>query len=124
IRDWINHPENTHYIIGSVVGPYPYPDMVAKFQSVISAETKAQLLEKTGNACPDYALACVGGGSNAAGMFYHYLDEASVQLIAVEAAGEGVHSGYSAATTILGKPGIIHGSKTMLMQTKDGQIEE
>lgn len=124
IRDWINHPEDTHYIIGSVVGPSPYPDMVARFQSVISEEIKVQLAEKTGRSCPDYAIACVGGGSNAAGTFYHFLDDENVNLIAVEAAGHGVHSGFSAATTALGKPGIIHGSRTLLMQTGDGQIEE
>src|SRR5690625_1520821 len=119
IRDWINHPEDTHYIIGSVVGPHPYPDMVATFQSVISEEVKKQLLEKTGRECPDYAIACVGGGSNAAGMFYHFLEEEKVQLIAVEASGEGINSGHTAATTVLGKPGVIHGSKTLLMQTED-----
>lgn len=124
IRDWINHPEDTHYIIGSVVGPYPYPDMVARFQSVISAEIRIQLQEKTSRNYPDYAIACVGGGSNAAGTFHHFLNQKEVRLIAVEAAGEGIHSGYSAATTALGKPGIIHGSKTLLMQTEDGQIEE
>ncbi|GAB2535767.1 tryptophan synthase subunit beta [Rufibacter soli] len=124
IRDWINHPEDTHYIIGSVVGPHPYPDMVARFQSVISEEIRKQLLEKEGRELPDYVVACVGGGSNAAGAFYHFLDEPSVQLVAVEAAGLGVNSGHSAATSILGKTGIIHGSKTLLMQTEDGQITE
>lgn len=124
IRDWINNPENTYYIIGSVVGPHPYPDMVARFQAVISEEIKAQLLEKEGVENPDYVIACVGGGSNAAGAFYHFLDEEEVQIIAVEAAGKGVESGESAATSILGKIGIIHGSKTLLMQTKDGQITE
>lgn len=124
IRDWINHSENTHYIIGSVVGPHPYPDMVARFQSVISEEIKWQLLEKTGKALPDYVVACVGGGSNAAGAFYHFLDDASVKLVAVEAAGCGVHSGLSAATTQLGTPGILHGSKSILMQTADGQVIE
>jgi len=124
IRDWINNPVNTHYIIGSVVGPHPYPDMVARFQSVISEEIKKQLKEKTGNENPNYVIACVGGGSNAAGAFYHYLDAKEVKLIAAEAAGLGVLSGYSAATTVLGKPGIIHGSKTLLMQTEDGQIVE
>jgi len=124
IRDWINHPDDTHYIIGSVVGPHPYPDMVARFQSVISEEMRKQLLEKTGNELPNYVIACVGGGSNAAGAFYHYLDEPSVQLIAVEAAGEGVSSGKSAATTQLGTPGILHGSKSLLMQTGDGQVVE
>lgn len=124
IRDWINHPDDTHYIIGSVVGPHPYPDMVARFQSVISEEIRKQLKEKTGNELPTHLLACVGGGSNAAGAFYHFLDEPSVQLIAVEAAGQGVHSGLSAATTQLGKPGILHGSKSLLMQTADGQVVE
>ena len=124
IRDWINNPNDTHYIIGSVVGPHPYPDMVARFQSVISEEMRKQLLEKTGNELPTHVMACVGGGSNAAGAFYHFLDETSVQLIAVEAAGEGVNSGKSAATTALGMPGILHGSKSLLMQTEDGQVVE
>jgi tryptophan synthase beta chain len=124
IRDWINHPHNTHYIIGSVVGPHPYPDMVARFQSVISEEVKIQLKEKTGNELPTHVVACVGGGSNAAGAFYHYLNELSVQLVAVEAAGHGVYSGMSAATTQLGKPGILHGSKSLVMQTADGQVVE
>ncbi len=124
MRHWINNPTNTHYIIGSVVGPHPYPDMVTRFQAVISAEMKTQLQEQTGNSNPDFVLACVGGGSNAAGAFYHYLDEPSVQLIAVEAAGQGVDSGHSAATTALGKPGVLHGSRTILMQTEDGQVVE
>ncbi|MFC4816759.1 tryptophan synthase subunit beta [Flavobacterium sp. GCM10023249] len=124
IRDWINNPINTFYIIGSVVGPHPYPDMVAKFQSIISEEIKAQLQEKEGKENPDYVIACVGGGSNAAGAFYHFLDEEKVQLIAVEAAGKGINTGESAATSVLGKIGIIHGSKTLLMQSKDGQITE
>ncbi len=124
IRDWINHPENTHYIIGSVVGPHPYPDMVARFQSVISEEIKKQLQKKTGNELPTHVVACVGGGSNAAGAFYHFLDEMNVQLVAVEAAGKGVNSGYSAATTQLGTMGILHGSKSLLMQTEDGQVVE
>lgn len=124
IRDWINHPNDTHYIIGSVVGPHPYPDMVARFQSVISEEIRVQLKEKTGTELPTHVLACVGGGSNAAGAFYHFLEEKSVQLIAVEAAGQGVHSGLSAATTQLGKPGILHGSKSLVMQTEDGQVVE
>lgn len=124
IRDWINHPDDTYYIIGSVVGPHPYPDMVARFQSVISEEMRWQLKEKTGSELPTHIIACVGGGSNAAGAFYHYLDEPSVQLIAVEAAGEGVSSGKSAATTQLGKPGILHGSKSLVMQTEDGQVVE
>jgi tryptophan synthase beta chain len=124
IRDWINHPLDTHYIIGSVVGPHPYPDLVARLQSVISEEIKWQLEEKTGRNYPDVIIACVGGGSNAAGAFYHYLDEPKVRLIAVEASGKGVHSGHSAATIQLGKTGIIHGSKTLLMQDDDGQITE
>ncbi len=124
IRDWINNPEDTHYIIGSVVGPHPFPDMVARFQSVISEEMQAQLQQHTGSPRPDAILACVGGGSNAAGAFYHYLNDERVRLIAVEAAGKGVHSGHSAATSILGTRGIIHGSRTLLMQTPDGQITE
>lgn len=124
IRDWINNPTNTHYIIGSVVGPHPYPDMVARFQSVISEEISEQLKEKEGRQSPDYVVACVGGGSNAAGAFYHYLDDEDVGLIAVEAAGKGIDTGESAATSVLGKAGIIHGSKTLLMQSQDGQITE
>ncbi len=124
MRHWINHPVDTHYIIGSVVGPHPYPDMVARFQSVISAEIRRQLKEQTGSALPDYVVACVGGGSNAAGVFYHYLDDQNVKIIAAEAAGLGVESGKSAATTFLGKPGILHGSKSLLMQTADGQVVE
>ncbi|MFT5437723.1 MAG: tryptophan synthase beta chain, partial [Ulvibacter sp.] len=124
IRDWINNPIDTHYIIGSVVGPHPYPDMVARFQSVISQEIKIQLQEKEGHENPDYVVACVGGGSNAAGAYYEYLDSPDVGIIAVEAAGKGIHSGESAATSVLGKMGIIHGSKTLLMQTQDGQITE
>ena len=124
IREWINRPEDTHYIIGSVVGPHPYPDMVTRFQSVISDEIKKQLKEKTGNPNPDCVIACVGGGSNAAGAFYHFLDTPSVKLVAVEAAGEGIHSGKSAATSVLGTKGVIHGSRTLLMQTEDGQIVE
>lgn len=124
IRDWINNPNDTHYIIGSVVGPHPYPDMVARFQSVISKEVRWQLKEKTGSELPSYVVACVGGGSNAAGAFYSFLDEPDVQLIAVEAAGEGVTSGRSAATTQLGTDGILHGSKSLVMQTEDGQVVE
>ena len=124
IRDWINNPVDTHYIIGSVVGPHPYPDMVARFQAVISEEIKVQLKEKEGKEDPDFVVACVGGGSNAAGAYYHYLDNPEVGIIAVEAAGKGVDTGESAATSALGKPGIIHGSKTLLMQTGDGQITE
>lgn len=124
MRDWINNPVDTHYIIGSVVGPHPYPDMVARFQSVISEETKKQLLEKIGSESPDYVLACVGGGSNAMGMFYHFLDDEAVKLIAIEAAGRGVDTGESAATTLLGKEGVLHGSRSILMQTPDGQVVE
>jgi len=124
IRDWINNPIDTHYIIGSVVGPHPYPDMVTRFQAIISEEIKWQLKEKEGNENPDYVIACVGGGSNAAGAFYHYLENEKVKLIAVEASGKGIHSGESAATSALGEEGIIHGSKTLLMQTEDGQITE
>jgi len=124
MRHWINHPTDTHYIIGSVVGPHPYPDMVARFQSVISEETRKQLLLVEGSENPDYVIACVGGGSNAAGAFYHYLHEPSVQLIAAEAAGMGVDTGKSAATTFLGKSGVLHGSRTLLMQTSDGQVTE
>lgn len=124
LRHWINHPTDTHYIIGSVVGPHPYPDMVTRFQSVISDEIQKQLIEKEGYPYPDYVLACVGGGSNAAGAFYHFLNNDHVQLIGVEAAGKGINSGESAATTALGKPGVLHGSKTLLMQTDDGQVVE
>jgi phosphoribosylanthranilate isomerase len=124
LRDWIANPVDTHYIIGSVVGPYPYPDMVARFQSIISLETKKQLKEHTGGELPDYVLACVGGGSNAMGMFYHFLDDENVKLVAVEAAGKGVNSGHSAATTFLGREGVLHGSRTILMQTDDGQVVE
>jgi tryptophan synthase beta chain len=124
MRHWINHPTETHYIIGSVVGPHPYPDMVAKFQAIISEEIKKQLVEESGDPFPDYVFACVGGGSNAAGAFYHFLDNEHVNLVAVEAAGKGLKSGESAATTALGKPGVLHGSKTILMQTDDGQVVE
>ena len=124
MRHWINNPVDTHYIIGSVVGPHPYPDMVARFQSVISEEMRSQLQEKEGRDYPDYVIACVGGGSNAAGAFYHFLDEPRTQLIAAEAAGQGVSTGHSAATTFLGKPGVLHGSKSLLMQTEDGQVIE
>ncbi len=124
MRHWISHPEDTHYIIGSVVGPHPYPDMVARFQSVISNEIRSQLIEEQGNPYPDYVIACVGGGSNAAGAFYHFIEEQHVNLIGVEAAGKGIDTGESAATTVLGKPGVLHGSKTLLMQTEDGQVIE
>ncbi|MFM8739300.1 MAG: tryptophan synthase subunit beta, partial [Cytophagales bacterium] len=124
MRHWINHPTDTHYIIGSVVGPHPYPDMVARFQSVISEEIKQQLITEIGNPSPDYVIACVGGGSNAAGAFYHFLNDEYVKLVGVEAAGKGVDSGQSAATTALGKAGVLHGSKTLLMQTTDGQVVE
>jgi tryptophan synthase beta chain len=124
IRAWINEPVHTHYIIGSVVGPHPYPDMVARFQSVISEEMRWQLKEKTGNELPTRVVACVGGGSNAAGAFYHFINEPDVKLVAVEAAGHGVNSGMSAATTQLGRAGILHGSKSLVMQTEDGQVVE
>lgn len=124
IRDWINNPVSTHYILGTAAGPHPYPDMVTRFQSVISEEIRKQLEEKTGNPNPNYVVACIGGGSNAAGTYYHFLNEPDVKIIAVEAAGKGVHSGHSAATTQLGKLGIIHAAKTLLMQTDDGQITE
>ncbi|WP_304237223.1 tryptophan synthase subunit beta [Jiulongibacter sediminis] len=124
MRHWINNPVDTHYIIGSVVGPHPYPDMVARFQSVISEEIRKQLFEKTGSENPDYVVACVGGGSNAAGTYFHYLDESSVKIIAAEAAGHGVKTDKSAATTFLGKPGVLHGSKSLMMQTLDGQVVE
>ncbi|MEO0899557.1 MAG: tryptophan synthase subunit beta [Bacteroidota bacterium] len=124
MRHWINNPSDTHYIIGSVVGPHPYPDMVGRFQAVISEEIRAQLIYQEGTPNPDYLIACVGGGSNAMGTFYHYLDEEDVQLVAAEAAGFGLDTGKSAATTALGKPGVLHGSKTILMQTPDGQVVE
>ena len=124
IRDWINNPDDTHYIIGSVVGPHPYPDMVARFQAVISEEIITQLQTQYAVNQPDIVVACVGGGSNAAGAFYHFIDNKAVRLIAVEAAGHGVDSGMSAATSVLGTEGIIHGSRTLLMQTADGQIVE
>jgi tryptophan synthase beta chain len=124
IRDWINHPTDTHYIIGSVVGPHPYPDMVARLQAIISEEIRKQLQDKEGRAYPDYVVACVGGGSNAAGAFYHFLDLPQVQLVAVEAAGKGVDSGETAATIARGRIGILHGCKTLLMQTADGQVVE
>lgn len=124
MRHWINNPVDTHYIIGSVVGPHPYPDMVARFQSVISKEIKSQLMEKTGKSNPDYVIACVGGGSNAAGAFYHFLDDLETRLVAAEAAGHGIDSGHSAATTFLGKPGVLHGSRSISMQTEDGQVIE
>ena len=124
IRDWINNPVDTHYIIGSVVGPHPYPDMVARFQSVIGDEVKKQLKELEGTKNPSYVIACVVGGSNAAGLFYPYLDDEKVKIICVEAAGKGIDTGMSAATSILGKEGIIHGAKTLLMQSTDGQITE
>lgn len=124
MRHWINNPADTHYIIGSVVGPHPYPDMVARFQSIISEEIRVQLLDKEGKSDPDYVFACVGGGSNAAGAYFHFLDNPDVQLIAAEAAGLGNDTGKSAATTALGKEGVLHGSKTILMQTEDGQVVE
>ena len=124
MRDWINNPVDTHYIIGSVVGPHPFPDMVARFQSVISEEIKWQLDEQTGRELPTRVIACVGGGSNAAGVFYHFLDHEQVELIGVEAAGKGIHTGESAATLTLGKPGVLHSSRSYVMQTEDGQIVE
>ncbi len=124
MRDWISNPEDTHYIIGSVVGPHPYPDMVARFQSVISHEMKKQLLEKTGSEFPTRIVACIGGGSNAAGAFYHYLNHEQVELIGVEAAGKGIETKETAATLHVGFPGVLHASKTMLMQNADGQITE
>lgn len=124
IRDWINNAETTHYIIGSAIGPHPYPDMVTKLQAIVSEEIKVQLQEKIGRDYPDYVVACVGGGSNAAGAFYHYIDDTRVKLILAEAAGKGIDSGHSAATSILGRKGIIHGCMTLLMQDDDGQITE
>lgn len=124
IRDWINHPQDTHYIIGSVVGPHPYPDLVTKLQAIISEEVEQQLLEKEGRKNPDHVIACVGGGSNAAGIYYQFLERPEVNIIAVEAEGKGIMTGESAATTSLGRSGIIHGSKTLLMQNGDGQITE
>ena len=124
IRDWCCNPADTYYIIGSTVGPHPYPDMVARLQSVISAEIKKQLLVKEGRDYPDYLIACVGGGSNAAGTIYHYLDEEKVKIVLAEAGGLGIDSGQSAATIQLGKVGILHGTKSLVMQSKDGQIEE
>jgi tryptophan synthase beta chain len=124
MRHWINNPLDTHYIIGSVVGPHPYPDMVARFQSVISEEIRTQLIGEQGHPLPDYVIACVGGGSNAAGAYYHFLDEEHVNLVGVEAAGLGINSGESAATTALGRVGVLHGSKSLLMQTDDGQVIE
>ena len=124
IRDWCCHPSDTYYIIGSTVGPHPYPDMVARLQSVISKEIKKQLLEKEGRDHPDYLIACVGGGSNAAGTIYHFVDDERVKIVLAEAGGKGIHSGMSAATIQLGKEGIIHGARTLVMQNEDGQIEE
>jgi len=124
LRDWINHPATTHYVIGSVVGPHPFPDLVARFQSIISKEIKEQLFEQTGRKNPDYVIACVGGGSNAAGTFYHFVEEENVKIIAAEAGGFGIDSGKSAATTFLGTLGVLHGSKSLVMQTKDGQVIE
>lgn len=124
IRDWVNNPEDTYYLIGSVVGPHPYPDLVAKLQAIISQEVQEQLIEKTQKRNPDYVIACVGGGSNAAGIYYEFLNQPQVKIISVEAAGKGINTGQSAATSQLGTIGVIHGSKTLLMQTKDGQITE
>jgi len=124
LRDWINNSTTTHYVIGSVVGPHPFPDLVARFQSVISKEIKEQLKEHIGRSTPDYVIACVGGGSNAAGTFYHFVEEENVKIIAAEAGGFGIDSGKSAATTFLGTLGVLHGSKSLVMQTKDGQVIE
>ena len=124
IRDWCCHPSDTYYVIGSTVGPHPYPDMVARLQSVISEEIKKQLMEHEGRDYPDYLMACIGGGSNAAGTIYHYLDDERVKIVLAEAGGKGVETGLSAATIQLGKLGIIHGSKTLVMQDEDGQILE
>jgi tryptophan synthase beta chain len=124
IRAWINDPVHTHYIIGSVVGPHPYPDMVAQLQSVISEEIQIQLLEKEGRNFPDHVIACVGGGSNAAGAFYHFIENQKVKLHLAEAAGKGIDSGFSAATSVLGKPGVLHGSYSLLMQDEFGQVQE
>jgi len=124
IRDWISNPADTYYLIGSVVGPHPYPDLVSRLQSVISEELIFQLQEHVGRNYPDFIIACVGGGSNAAGSFYHYLDNHDVKLVAVEAAGKGIGTGMTAATITEGTPGIIHGSRTILMQNDDGQITE
>ena len=124
IRDWCCHPSDTYYIIGSTVGPHPYPDMVARLQSVISEEIKKQLMEKEGRNFPDYLIACVGGGSNAAGTIYHYIDDNRVQIVLAEAGGKGVETGMTAATIALGQLGIIHGARTYVIQNEDGQIEE
>ena len=124
MRDWINNSEDTYYLIGSVMGPHPYPDLVGRLQAIISEELLTQVGEETGKAYPDYIIACVGGGSNATGVFYHFINNNKVKLICAEAAGQGIESGFSAATTHLGSVGILHGFKTIIMQTKDGQIEE
>ena len=124
IRDWCCHPSDTYYIIGSTVGPHPYPDMVARLQSVISEEIKKQLQEKEGRDYPDYLIACVGGGSNAAGTIYHYIDDERVRIVLAEAGGKGIETGMTAATIQLGKMGIIHGARTFVIQNEDGQIEE
>lgn len=124
IRDWCCHPQDTHYIIGSTVGPHPYPDLVARLQSVISEEIRKQLQEQEGREQPDYLIACVGGGSNAAGTIYHYVDDPRVQIVLAEAGGKGVETGQTAATIALGRMGIIHGARTYVIQNEDGQIEE
>jgi tryptophan synthase beta chain len=124
IRDWCCHPEDTYYLVGSTMGPHPYPDIVAKMQSVISEEIKWQLKEKIGRDYPDYLVACVGGGSNAAGTTYHYIDDQRVKIVLAEAGGHGVDTDYTAATMHCGTLGIIHGAKTLVMQTDDGQIKE
>ncbi|MBS0011514.1 MAG: tryptophan synthase subunit beta [Bacteroidales bacterium] len=124
LRDWISNPESTHYIIGSVVGPHPFPDMVTRFQSVISAEIKAQLADKTGNEYPDYIMACIGGGSNAAGAYYHYIENDRVKLIGAEGGGLGMDTGQTSATLNIGTPGVLHACRSLLLQTKDGQVTE
>ena len=124
IRDWCCHPADTFYVIGSTVGPHPYPDMVARLQSVISEEIKWQLKEQVGRDYPDYLMACVGGGSNAAGTIYHYLNDERVRIILGEAGGKGIESGETAASLQVGTIGILHGSRIKVMQTDDGQIIE
>lgn len=124
IRDWCCHPEDTYYVIGSTVGPHPYPDLVARLQSVISEEIRRQLLEHEGRDYPDYLMACIGGGSNAAGTIYHYLDDTRVNIVLAEAGGLGIETGQSAATINLGRMGVLHGSRTLVMQDADGQVLE
>lgn len=124
IRDWCCHPEDTYYVIGSTVGPHPYPDLVARLQSVISEEIRRQLLEHEGRDYPDYLMACIGGGSNAAGTIYHYLDDTRVNIVLAEAGGLGIETGQSAATINLGRMGVLHGSRTLVMQDADGRVLE